>query len=69
MALGYAAIALVILAIFLPIMMVRKVRVQAQEHHYQVIGGNPGLIVGTIVGVVIVSAQVLITVGVLPSLG
>lgn len=69
MALGYAAIALVILAIFLPIMMVRKVRVQAQEHHYQVIGGNSGLIVGTIVGVVIVSAQVLITVGVLPSLG
>lgn len=69
MALGYAAIALVILAIFLPIMMVRKVRLQAQDHHYQVIGGNSGLIVGTVVGLVIVSAQILITIGVLPSLG
>lgn len=38
MALGYAAIALAILAIFLPLVMVIKVRQQATEQHYQVTG-------------------------------
>lgn len=69
MALGYAAIALVILAIFLPILMVRKARVDAPKHLYQVKGGNAGLVATSAVGVVIVFAQVLITVGLLPSLG
>ncbi len=39
MALGYAAIALAILAIFLPLVMVVKVRQQATDQHYQVTGG------------------------------
>lgn len=69
MALGYAAIALAVLAIFLPIMMAKKARVHAQASHYQVFGGNLGLIACSIIGVVIISAQILITVGVLPALG
>ncbi|WP_337241564.1 aromatic amino acid transport family protein, partial [Proteus faecis] len=44
MALGYAAIALAILAIFLPLVMVIKVRQQATEQHYQVTGGNGALL-------------------------
>ncbi|MGY5538041.1 aromatic amino acid transport family protein [Vibrio brasiliensis] len=68
-ALGYAAIALVVLAIFLPILMVKKARQQTSTQSYQVLGGNVGLIVTSCVGVVIVTAQVLITAGVLPSLG
>lgn len=68
-ALGYAAIALVVLAIFLPIMMVKQARRQATEQGYEVLGGNLGLIMTSSVGVVIVTAQLLITAGVLPSLG
>lgn len=68
-ALGYAAIALVVLAIFLPILMVKKARQQTSTQSYQVLGGNVGLIVTSCVGVVIVTAQALITAGVLPSLG
>ncbi|MGD8234339.1 aromatic amino acid transport family protein [Vibrio sp. TRT 1302] len=68
-ALGYAAIALVVLAIFLPILMVKQARQQASTQSYQVLGGNLGLIVTSSVGVIIVTAQVLITAGVLPSLG
>lgn len=69
MALGYAAIALAVLAIFLPIMMAKKARAHAQESHYQVFGGNAGLVTCSVIGVVIISAQILITVGVLPALG
>ncbi|WP_394144989.1 aromatic amino acid transport family protein [Vibrio atypicus] len=69
MALGYAAIALVVLAIFLPIVMVRKARKLSNHDHYQVLGGNVGLVVGGVVGVTIVGAQIMITAGVLPALG
>ncbi|WP_159737047.1 aromatic amino acid transport family protein [Vibrio atypicus] len=69
MALGYAAIALVVLAIILPIVMVREARKQSNHDHYQVLGGNVGLVVGGVVGVAIVGAQIMITVGVLPALG
>lgn len=69
MALGYAAIALAVLAIFLPIMMAKKARSQAQESHYQVFGGNVGLVASSVIGVLIIGAQVLITIGVLPALG
>lgn len=69
MALGYAAIALAVLAIFLPIMMAKKARSQAEESHYQVIGGNAGLVASSAIGVLIIGAQILITIGVLPALG
>ncbi|MEF1309127.1 aromatic amino acid transporter [Vibrio mytili] len=70
MALGYAAIALAILAIFLPLVMVVKVRRSSEfEADYRVAGGHGALIVTGIAGVGIVMAQVLITLGVLPALG
>ncbi|NOI29819.1 aromatic amino acid transport family protein [Vibrio coralliilyticus] len=70
MALGYAAIALAILAIFLPIMMVKKARVAEEtQGGYQVFGGTAGLMICGTVGFVIIAAQLLITMGVLPSLG
>lgn len=70
MALGYAAIALAVLAIFLPLMMVSRVRRQSKEGtYYQVMGGTPALAITGVVGILIVGAQLLITIGVLPSLG
>lgn len=70
MALGYAAIALAVLAIFLPLVMVARVRRQENNNdYYQVMGGTPALAITGVVGILIVGAQLLITVGVLPSLG
>ncbi|NVD07849.1 amino acid permease [Vibrio sp. JPW-9-11-11] len=68
-ALGYAAIALVVLAIFLPIMMVKKARSGTKQATYQVAGGNIALLVSTGVGIIIVTTQICITAGLLPSLG
>ena len=69
MALGYAAIALAILAIFLPLFMVVKVRQQASSAKYQVSGGTPALVLTGVAGVLIIGVQLLITAGVLPALG
>lgn len=71
MALGYAAIALAILAIFLPVVMVYTVRKQSRHtaQPYQVKGGSAALIISAIIGVIIVAVQILITLGLLPSLG
>ncbi|MEZ9230277.1 aromatic amino acid transport family protein [Vibrio amylolyticus] len=70
MALGYAAIALAVLAIFLPIIMVYKVRKSADyESSYQVIGGQFSLTLTGVIGLLIVFVQIAISVGVLPALG
>ncbi len=69
-ALGYAAIALAVLAIFLPVAMVHKLRKSAQNPMpYQVRGGTIALSVAAISGFGVVFAQLLITFGVLPALG
>ncbi|ROV58611.1 tyrosine transporter TyrP [Vibrio ponticus] len=68
-ALGYAAIALAILAIFLPVVMVLKARAAYTDANYQVAGGKAGVMACAFAGVIIVSAQLLITAGVLPALG
>lgn len=75
-ALGYAAIALSVLAILLPTVMVYKVRYtdfsvkpQSAEASYQVLGGSKALFLAGSVGVFIIAIQVLISVGLLPSLG
>ncbi|EJN6826229.1 tyrosine transporter TyrP [Vibrio cidicii] len=68
-ALGYAAIALTILAIFLPVAMVNKVRKQNPQRAYRVAGGQVSLLLTGGVGVLIVTAQLLISLGLLPSLG
>ncbi|KAA8679654.1 aromatic amino acid transporter [Vibrio gigantis] len=76
MALGYAAIALSVLAILLPTVMVYKVRYtdfsvksHGTEATYQVVGGSKTLFLAGSVGVFIIAIQILISVGLLPSLG
>ncbi|MCK6263645.1 aromatic amino acid transporter [Vibrio sp. ZSDE26] len=70
MALGYAAIALAILAIFLPVVMVYKTRRSEKfNSEYQVFGGQAALVVTGVIGAGIVMAQLAITIGVLPALG
>lgn len=70
MALGYAAIALAVLAVFLPLFMVKQVRRQSEiAAPYRVMGGNLALTMTGLIGVLIVGAQLMITIGVLPALG
>ncbi|MBA5762897.1 tyrosine transporter TyrP [Vibrio sp. 404] len=60
MALGYAAIALVILAIFLPVAMVFKSRqINVNPNDYKVVGGNLMLVLCAACGVVIILSQLL----------
>jgi tyrosine-specific transport protein len=75
MALGYAAIALVILAIFLPVIMVWKQRRKTQntvnsagDKMYQVSGGKAALATAAALGVFIISAQFMQMLGVVPTL-
>lgn len=70
-ALGYAAIALAILAILLPVAMIRVARLKnaSHENSYQAIGGKAALTIAGGSGVSIIIAQLLITFGVLPALG
>ena len=76
MALGYAAIALSVLAILLPTVMVYKVRytgftvaTNGSQSNYQVLGGSKALFLAGGVGVFIIAIQILISLGLLPSLG
>ncbi|KPA52391.1 tyrosine transporter TyrP [Photobacterium leiognathi subsp. mandapamensis] len=73
MALGYAAIALVILAIFLPVAMVRSQRKKHQADNimpsYMVRGGNLALAIVTLAGVLIISAQTMQMIGIIPAVG
>ncbi|WP_295891067.1 aromatic amino acid transport family protein [uncultured Vibrio sp.] len=70
MALGYAAIALAVLAIFLPVLMVHKVRKSSNDQSsYRVVGGQAALTLTGIAGIIIVTAQVAISIGALPALG
>jgi len=71
MALGYAAIALVVLAVFLPVAMVwvqRRKRVITNDD-YQVIGGKLALSCATVFGILIISAQCLQMFGLVPAIG
>ncbi|WP_462174392.1 aromatic amino acid transport family protein [Pseudoalteromonas xiamenensis] len=69
MALGYAAIALVVLAVFLPVAMVWQQRRSALTQGYQVRGGNTGLAIAALSGAVIIGAQLLQMVGIVPAIG
>ena len=61
MALGYAAIALVVLAIFLPVAMVYKQRTTSSKTGYKVKSGNVGLGIAAICGITIIAAQFMPT--------
>lgn len=66
MALGYAAIALVILALFLPAAMAYAQRQALTASHYQVCGGTGGLVIVCLAGVVIITSQILQVFNLLP---
>ncbi len=68
-ALGYAAIALVILAVFIPVALVWKVRKLHMEEPYQVAGGIPALAGAIIIGLLVIGAQFGVISGILPSIG
>jgi len=68
-ALGYAAIALVILAIFLPVAMACKQRRTNDSQGYQVAGGSLTLSLATVFGVVIIAAQFMQMAGIIPAVG
>ncbi|MFK0572637.1 aromatic amino acid transport family protein [Endozoicomonas sp.] len=68
-ALGYAAVALVILAVFIPVALVWKVRKLHMEEPYQVAGGIPALAVAAIIGLLVIVAQFGVISGLLPSIG
>ncbi|MGL5791347.1 MAG: aromatic amino acid transport family protein, partial [Plesiomonas shigelloides] len=65
MALGYAAIALAVLALLLPAAMAWKTRSQ-HAHGYRVVGGVAGLVVVFTTGIVIIAVQLASTFGWLP---
>ncbi|KPW04414.1 aromatic amino acid transport family protein [Pseudoalteromonas sp. P1-11] len=69
MALGYAAIALVVLAIFLPVSMVYRQRKSGPQTGYQVRSGNMGLAVAGLCGIVIIVAQFMQMLGLVPAIG
>ncbi len=75
MALGYAAISLVVLAIFLPVLMVWKHRNNVMQSNdqqaaslYQVSGGKPALITAAVFGVFIISSQFMQMLGFVPTI-
>lgn len=67
--LGYAAIALVILAVFIPVALVWKIRKLRIEETYQVAGGRAALILAVLSGILIIAAQLGIVTGLLPAIG
>ncbi len=71
MALGYAAIALVILAVFLPVAMVWVQRKESEISidNYRVKGGNIALGIAALSGVLIISVQCLQMFGLIPAVG
>ncbi|MBS0847368.1 tyrosine transporter TyrP [Citrobacter sp. JGM124] len=69
MALGYAGVALAVLALIIPSMLVWQSRKQHPERTFKVMGGKPLLATVFACGVIIVLIQLSITVGVLPKVG
>ena len=69
-ALGYAAVALVILAIFLPVAMVVKQRkTTALDQGYRVNGGNVALVLSSLAGCLIIAAQFMQMANIIPNVG
>lgn len=60
MALGYAAIALVVIAIILPVIMIRKVRKERPDAAYQAFGGEVTLNIALVMGIGVILAQLLV---------
>lgn len=69
MALGYAGVALAVLALLLPSLLAWKSRQQHPDSGYRVWGGKPLLGVVFVCGVGVILVQFLIVAGVLPEVG
>ncbi|WP_312202588.1 tyrosine transporter TyrP [Kosakonia cowanii] len=69
MALGYAGIALAVLALLLPSMLAWQSRKHHQQSGYRVLGGKPALCLIFACGIAIITIQFLIVAGWLPQVG
>lgn len=71
MALGYAGVALAVLALLIPAMLVWQCRKQIQipQAGYRVAGGTPALALVFICGIVVIGVQFSIALGFLPDPG
>ncbi|WP_448547865.1 aromatic amino acid transport family protein [Thalassotalea fusca] len=71
MALGYASIALVVLAVFLPVAMVwvQRQSTELYQEGYRVKGGRPALVAVTGCGILIIGAQCAQMLGYIPAIG
>ncbi|SQC93761.1 Tyrosine permease [Cedecea neteri] len=69
MALGYAGVALAVLALLVPSMLVWQSRKQHAEAAWRVAGGKPLLALVFACGIAVIVIQFLITVGLLPEVG
>ena len=65
MVLGFAAVALAVLALFLPALLALQTR-KIHQRRYQVWGGKPALILVLICGILVITIQTGITIGLLP---
>ncbi len=66
MALGYAGVALAVLALLIPAMLVWQCRKQSPQAGYRVAGGTPALALVFICGIVVIGVQFSIALGFLP---
>ncbi|EOF4705197.1 MAG: tyrosine transporter TyrP [Klebsiella huaxiensis] len=69
MALGYAGVALAVLALMLPSLLVMKSRKQHPDAAWRVAGGSPALWLVMLCGIGIVAIQFAIVAGLLPAVG
>lgn len=69
MALGYAGVALAILALIIPSLLVWKSRQMQTETVYRVAGGKPLLVLVFACGIAVIVIQGLIASGALPEVG
>lgn len=69
MALGYAAVALAVLALLIPSMLVWQTRKHHPQAGYRVMGGKPLLVLVFACGVAVIAIQLSIASGLLPAVG
>ena len=69
MALGYAAVALAVLALLIPSMLVWQTRKHHPQAGYRVMGGKPALVLVFLCGLCVIAIQLSIASGLLPAVG
>lgn len=69
MALGYAGVALAVLALVIPSLLAWRSRKALAQGGYRVAGGTPALVVIFLFGVMVIGIQFLIATGMLPEVG